>query len=193
MRSSPTRRSHAASNWHHRRVTPDAYAFAMPSPLHAGTYLTPVGDLSVLVDPQSGAVVCSHFGTVGEAARALGLAYVDMPDARVSAALESWAAGDGLGLAAIPVWQKGTPLQQLIWAAVREVPAGETATYGEIALEVGRPRAARAVGTACARSLTSPFTPCHRIVSASGVGGFGGGPGSESTALKRRLIAMEAA
>ena len=116
-----------------------------------------------------------------------------MPDARVRAALDSWAAGDGLGLAAIPVWQDGTPLQQLIWAAVREVPAGETATYGEIALEVGRPRAARAVGTACARNLTSPFTPCHRIVSANGIGGFGGAPASESTALKRRLIAMEAA
>jgi len=165
----------------------------MPSPLHAGTYTTPVGDLSVLVDPASGAVVCSHFGSIAEAARWLGLAYVDMPDARVRAALDSWAAGDGLGLAAIPVWQDGTDLQQLIWSAVREVPTGETATYGEIALEIGRPRAARAVGTACARNMTTPFVPCHRIVSASGIGGFGGAPASESTALKRRLIAMEAA
>ena len=79
-----------------------------------------------------------------------------------------------------PVWQEGTALQQQIWAAVREVPAGETATYGEIALEVGRPRAARAVGTACARSLTTPFTPCHRIVSATGIGGFGGAPAQKA-------------
>lgn len=160
----------------------------MPSPLHAGSYPTPVGDLSVLVDPASGAVVCSHFGAIGEAARELGTAWVEMPDARVAAALESWAAGDGLGLAAIPVFQDGTELQQQIWAAVREVPFGETATYGEIALEIGRPRAARAVGTACARNLTTPFIPCHRVVSASGIGGFGG-----ATDLKRRLIAMEAA
>ena len=136
----------------------------------------------------SGAVVCSHFGSVSDAARELGRQYVDTPDARVAAALASWAAGDGLGIAGIPVFQEGTALQQQIWAAVREVPAGETATYGEIALEVGRPRAARAVGTACARSLTTPFTPCHRIVSATGIGGFGG-----ATQLKRRLIAMEAA
>ncbi len=160
----------------------------MPSPLLAGTYVTPVGDLAVLVDPASDAVVCSHFGSIGEAAREVGRPYVEMPDARVAAALASWAAGDGLALAAIPVFQEGTALQQQIWAAVREVPSGETATYGEIAHEVGRPRAARAVGTACALNLTTPFTPCHRIVSASGIGGFGG-----VTQLKRRLIAMEAA
>ena len=165
----------------------------MQSPLNAGTYSTPVGDLSVLIDPASGAVVCSHFGTVAQAARALGMPYVDRPDARVAAALESWAAGDGLGLAEIPVFQAGTELQQLIWAAVRQVPHGDTATYGEIALEVGRPRAARAVGTACARSITTPFTPCHRVVSATGIGGFGGAPSSHGTDLKRRLIAMEAA
>jgi methylated-DNA-[protein]-cysteine S-methyltransferase len=165
----------------------------MPSALQAGTYPTPVGDLAVLVDPASGAVVCSHFGTIGEAARELGEAWVEGPDARVAAALEAWAAGDGLGLSAIPVRQNGTALQQRIWAAIREVPLGETATYGEIALEVGRPRAARAVGTACARNVTMPFTPCHRIVSASGIGGFGGAPMSAGTALKRRMIAMEAA
>ena len=131
--------------------------------------------------------MCSHFGTVAEAARELATDWVEVPDARVAAAIESWAAGDGLGLAAIPVFQDGTELQQQIWAAVREVPFGETATYGEIALEIGRPRAARAVGTACARNLTTPFIPCHRVVSASGIGGFGG-----ATDLKRRLIAMEA-
>ena len=165
----------------------------MPSPLHAGMYATPVGDLAVLVDPTSGAVVCSHFGTLGEAARELGQAWVELPDARVAAALTAWAAGDGLGLAAIPVNQPGTALQQSIWAAIREVPLGETATYGDIALEVGRPRAARAVGTACARNVTMPFTPCHRIVSAAGIGGFGGSPMSAGTLLKHRMLAMERA
>ncbi|MGC4174807.1 methylated-DNA--[protein]-cysteine S-methyltransferase [Demequina sp.] len=158
----------------------------MPSPLHAGTYSTPVGDLSVLVDPASGSVVCSHFGTVADAAREVGASWVDMPDARVAAALASWASGDGSALAEIPVYQAGSELQQEIWAAVRAIPSGETATYGEIALEVGRPRAARAVGTACARNLTTPFTPCHRVVSASGIGGFGG-----ATSLKRRMLELE--
>ena len=90
-------------------------------------------------------------------------------------------------LTTIPVQQDGSELQQEIWEAVRAIPSGETATYGEVALDVGRPRAARAVGTACARNLTTPFTPCHRVVSAGGIGGFGG-----ATDLKRRMIALEA-
>jgi methylated-DNA-[protein]-cysteine S-methyltransferase len=129
---------------------------------------------------------------VGAAAREIGRVWVDQPDARVAAALESWAAGDGSLLSEIPTWQSGSELQQDIWAAVRAIPSGETATYGDIALEVGRPRAARAVGTACSVNLTTPFTPCHRVVSASGIGGFGGGPASASTDLKRRMIALEA-
>jgi len=159
----------------------------MPSPVLAGTYATPVGDLAVLVDPASGAVVASHFGPVAQAARELGRGWVEQPDARVAAALESWAAGDGSLLASIPVSQEGSQLQKEIWEAVRAIPFGETATYGEVAADVGRPRAARAVGTACANNLTTPFTPCHRVVSASGIGGFGG-----ATDLKRRLIALEA-
>lgn len=159
----------------------------MPSPLLAGTYPTPVGELAVLVDPASGAVVASHFGEIAHAARDLGRAWVDMPDARVAKALAAWSAGDGSLLTTVPVTQEGTDLQHEIWEAVRAVPTGHTATYGEIALDIGRPRAARAVGTACARSLTTPFTPCHRIVSASGIGGFGG-----ATDLKRRMLELEA-
>ena len=109
-----------------------------------------------------------------------------MPDARVAAALEAWAAGDGSLLTELPVQQNGTQLQQEIWAAVRAIPSGETATYREIALDVGRPRGARAVGAACSRNLTTPFTPCHRVVAASGLGGFGGGDD-----IKRRMIELE--
>src|SRR5262245_18826509 len=98
----------------------------MPSPLLAGTYPTPVGDLSVLVDPASGAVVCSHFGTIADAARQLGATWIEMPDSRVAAALESWAAGDGSGLTGVPVYQDGSALQQEIWEAVRAIPSGET-------------------------------------------------------------------
>ena len=159
----------------------------MPSPLHAGIYPTPVGELAVVVDPASGAVVASHFGEISHIARELGRPWVEMPDARVAAALESWAAGDGSLLTTIPVQQAGSELQQEIWEAVRAIPSGETATYGEVALDIGRPRAARAVGTACARNMTTPFTPCHRVVSAGGIGGFGG-----ATDLKRRMIALEA-
>jgi len=158
----------------------------MTSPVLAGVYSTPVGDLAVLTDEPSGAVVFSHFGTVELAARSFGAAWAWKPDAVVESALEAWSTGDGSLLTDVPVLHSGTALQVEIWEAVRAIPSGTTATYGEIALEIGRPRAARAVGTACARNLTTPFTPCHRVVSATGIGGFGG-----ALELKRRMIALE--
>jgi methylated-DNA-[protein]-cysteine S-methyltransferase len=71
--------------------------------------------------------------------------------------------------------------------ALRAVPRGEVVTYGELAALAGRPRAARAAGTFCARCDLSPFVPTHRVVSASGVGPYG----DLGTGYKRRLLALE--
>ena len=67
-------------------------------------------------------------------------------------------------------------LQRHVLLTVRaEVPYGETATYGEVAELAGRPGAARAVGTAMSRNPVPFFVPCHRVVAANGIGGYGGG------------------
>jgi len=68
---------------------------------------------------------------------------------------------DGL---ALPLDVRGTPFQQRVWEAVREIPAGQTATYTDIALKIGAPRAMRAVGSACAKSTIALAIPCHRVV-----------------------------
>jgi O-6-methylguanine DNA methyltransferase len=74
-----------------------------------------------------------------------------------------------------------------VYAVVRDVPAGATVTYGEVAALIGSPGAARAVGGAMARCPLFPAVPCHRVVRASdGWSGWGGDP-----ALKRRMIAEE--
>ena len=71
---------------------------------------------------------------------------------------------------------QGTPFQFLVWSALQEIPLGKVTTYGEIAGEIGRPRAARAVGQACGSNNVVLFVPCHRVVAAHGkLGGFGGG------------------
>jgi O-6-methylguanine DNA methyltransferase len=71
-------------------------------------------------------------------------------------------------------------------AAVRRIPPGRAATYGDIAAIAGRPRAARAVGNIM-RGCSDAATPCHRVVAAGGrLGGFGG-----NTALKRQLLVAE--
>jgi methylated-DNA-[protein]-cysteine S-methyltransferase len=71
-----------------------------------------------------------------------------------------------------------------IYRAVREIPCGKTATYGEIARQVGT--SPRVVGQAMARNPTPLVIPCHRIVAADGIGGF-----SPAIEIKESLLAME--
>jgi methylated-DNA-[protein]-cysteine S-methyltransferase len=80
-----------------------------------------------------------------------------------------------------------TPFQLELAAALQRVPWGEIVSYGELAALAGRPGAARAAGTFCARNRFSLVLPCHRVVSADGIGGYG----SSGVALKRRLLALE--
>jgi methylated-DNA-[protein]-cysteine S-methyltransferase len=70
---------------------------------------------------------------------------------------------------------------------LRAVPRGEVVTYGELAALAGRPGAARAAGTFCAKNRLAPFVPCHRVVAADGIGGYG----SLGVDYKRRLLALE--
>ena len=63
---------------------------------------------------------------------------------------------------------EGTPFQQSVWAALLEIPFGETRTYGEIAKAVENPRGSRAVGMACNKNPIMIAVPCHRVVGAGG-------------------------
>lgn len=79
------------------------------------------------------------------------------------------------------------PFDAAVWRAVRVIPYGSTASYGEVALAIGRPRAARAVGGALARCPLAPVVPCHRVIHADGsIGGWGGDIGT-----KRWLLDLE--
>ncbi len=79
------------------------------------------------------------------------------------------------------------PFFRRVWQTVREIPRGETMTYGEVALRVGKPGAARAVGQAMAANPYPPIVPCHRVLGHKGrLGGFRGG-----LDLKRHLLALE--
>ena len=80
----------------------------------------------------------------------------------------------------------GTDFDRAVWRALGHIPPGETRTYGEVAADIDCPRAARAVGNACGRNPVPVVVPCHRVVAAGGIGGFGLG-----LELKRRLLALE--
>jgi O-6-methylguanine DNA methyltransferase len=89
----------------------------------------------------------------------------------------------------LPLELVGSDFQKDVWRAVARVPYGRTASYGQIAHLVGRPKASRAVGAANGANPLPIVIPCHRIVGRDGgLTGYGGG-----LPLKRRLLALEGA
>ena len=87
----------------------------------------------------------------------------------------------------LPLAPKGTPFQQKVWRALRKIPYGTTATYGEIARKIGSPTASRAVGAANGRNPIAIVVPCHRVIGANGtLTGYAGG-----LDMKRQLLAHE--
>ncbi|HET8771104.1 MAG TPA: methylated-DNA--[protein]-cysteine S-methyltransferase [Gemmatimonadaceae bacterium] len=87
-----------------------------------------------------------------------------------------------------PLDARGTAFQQLVWSALRGIPAGTTVTYAELARRVGRPSAVRAVASACAANPLAIVVPCHRVVrSDGGLSGYRWG-----VERKRALLAREA-
>ena len=87
----------------------------------------------------------------------------------------------------LPVDVSGTAFQARVWAALREIPYGETRTYADIAEEIGEPAAIRAVGSACGANRVPLTIPCHRVIRTDGtLGGFGWG-----LEVKESLLASE--
>lgn len=105
-----------------------------------------------------------------------------------SRSVESYLAGDVNALDAVKVAQPGQAFHQQVWEAMRQIPAGQTWTYAELATKAGRPAAVRSAASACARNLVAPFVPCHRVVRSDGsMGGYYYG-----TAIKKWLLQHEA-
>lgn len=89
---------------------------------------------------------------------------------------------------ALPLDVRGTAFQWRVWRALQQIPSGETRSYSDIAREVGRPSAVRAVANACASNPVCLVVPCHRVVAKNGeLGGYRWG-----TRRKERLLASEA-
>ena len=89
--------------------------------------------------------------------------------------LEAYFAGE-LFTFDLPLAPRGTPFQEKVWEALRTIPYGKTASYRDIAIQVGNPTAVRAVGAANGRNPISIIVPCHRVIGADGsLTGYGGG------------------
>lgn len=85
----------------------------------------------------------------------------------------------------VPLDVQGTAFQQIVWQALRRIPRGETRSYSDVARTIGKPRAVRAVATACASNPVAVVVPCHRVVQKSGnLAGYRWG-------LKRKAALLE--
>ena len=90
---------------------------------------------------------------------------------------------DGLNL---PLDVQGTAFQHRVWTALQRIPSGQTASYGEIASQIGEPKAARAVAGACASNPVAVAIPCHRVVKSDGkLGGYRWGVERKRALLER--------
>jgi AraC family transcriptional regulator of adaptative response/methylated-DNA-[protein]-cysteine methyltransferase len=93
------------------------------------------------------------------------------------------------GALELPLDVQGTAFQARVWQALRRIPVGMTVAYGELARQLGDPRAVRAVAAACARNPVAVVVPCHRVVGSNGqLTGYRWG-----LDRKRRLLAAEGA
>jgi len=86
----------------------------------------------------------------------------------------------------LPLMPAGSPFDKRVWEVMRQIPHGQTRTYGELAMELGS--GPRAIGGACGRNRIPIVIPCHRVLARNGLGGFSGGIG---LATKRGLLALE--
>lgn len=133
-----------------RRILPEQAALVMPSPI--GKLLIAQGEYGITRVTLAQGVQES----------------VETPLLReAQAQLEAYFAGR-LRAFDLPLEEQGTAFEREVWSALRMVPYGETRTYGQIAAQVGRPKAARAVGMANHCNPIIIITPCHRIVGAKG-------------------------
>jgi methylated-DNA-[protein]-cysteine S-methyltransferase len=156
---------------------------------------TPLGRMLVVTDerdelralewedhePRMHRLLALHYG-----ARAVTLVEGEAPSS-VRGKVEAYFDGELGAIAPLVVTTGGTEFQRSVWSALREIPAGETLTYGALAARIARPKAVRAVGLANGANPVGVVVPCHRVIGANAsLTGYAGG-----IARKRWLLAHE--
>lgn len=142
---------------------------------------SPVGELILIWSP--GALRVLEFDHDEQRLQRLLRAHYDayrltseLAPAELRNPIEAYFRGELSAIDTIPVETGGTPFQRKTWAALREIPAGSTITYGELAEKIGRRGACRAVGLANGANPVSIVVPCHRVIGTNGaLTGYGGG------------------
>jgi methylated-DNA-[protein]-cysteine S-methyltransferase len=146
---------------------------------------SPIGELLLLGDGQA---LCGLYMQDGRKPMRIAPAWERSDDSFLDARtqLSGYFAGERVAFE-LPMSMRGTQFERRVWSALRDIPYGETESYGELAARIGAPAAAREVGTANGRNPISVIVPCHRVIGADGsLTGYGGG-----LERKRLLLDLE--
>lgn len=145
---------------------------------------TPIGEMLIVVDRQENLrltvwvdhdremhrLLASYYGKDGFTLENSGVRLA------ASRALARYFDGDLEAIDTLPVKANGTSFQQEVWSALRTIPCGATTSYGQLARQIGRAGAVRAVGMANGANPIGVVVPCHRVIGANGkLTGYGGG------------------
>lgn len=133
------------------------------------TFSTPLGPFSAAVDA-NGSVIATAFGGLAELRGRFAADDIVQDPARLEQTrteIADYFSG-GRRTFSVKLSPSGTAFQQSVWAALRRIPFGETRSYGELANEMGKPGAARAIGRANATNPICLLIPCHRVIGGDG-------------------------
>ncbi len=144
---------------------------------------TPIGELRIVADEAGALRATDWTDYCYRMDRLLSLHYRQpvMLDPKsdphgLTSALRAYFNGRLDSLDALPVATNGTPFQRSVWAALRRIPCGATLSYSQLAAQIGKPSALRAVGLANGANPIGIVVPCHRVIGANGaLTGYGGG------------------
>jgi methylated-DNA-[protein]-cysteine S-methyltransferase len=156
---------------------------------------TPIGRLAIVVDDVGQLHATGFTERHARMDRLLGIYSEDQAKALVprrdphgvTGAIQAYFDGDLHVIDSLRVVTDGTEFQRTVWRTLREIPCGETWSYGDLARRIGRPKAVRAVGLANGQNPVGVVVPCHRVIGSDGsLTGYGGG-----IERKRWLLAHE--
>ena len=168
-----------------------------PDTLTLDRIATPVGEVLLVTDAE-GAVRALDFSDYEP--RMMRLLARHAPGARlvpgraaeaVRGAVQAYFSGDIRALDAVVVKTGGTAFQRAVWAALRAIPAGQTRSYGQLAVSIGAPKAVRAAGLANGQNPIAVIVPCHRVIGANGtLTGYAGGVERKRWLLRHEGVAI---
>ncbi|MDR4479666.1 MAG: methylated-DNA--[protein]-cysteine S-methyltransferase [Nitrospira sp.] len=148
------------------------------------TLSTPIGKLVVISD-ENGCLRATDWSDYEDRMRRLlarhhGKDEVELipapPSFGPASVIAAYFDGEIHAIDSLPTSTEGTAFQKRVWQALREIPAGQTVSYGELATHIGKPAAVRAVGLANGANPIGIVVPCHRVIGADGsLTGYGGG------------------